>query len=150
MKITDAFIAEHAEFYARFDHLEAIIPSEVKILIDVKTPGAELASALEVHAKLEEQLLFDVLEAEMRSDESVEKVRQDHARIEQLMQDVLGHLNSIQRLGHARRIILQAIKVARAHFAREEQETFPMAEAILGEEKLLQLGARWEKLKSPD
>ena len=147
MKITDAFIAEHAEFYAQFDQLEATIPGEVKTLAEVKIPGAKLASALAAHAQFEEELLFDALEAKMESDESVKKVRQDHARIEQLMQDVLGHLDNIQRLGHARRTLLQAIKVARAHFAREENETFPLAEEILGAEKLLDLGAQLEELK---
>ena len=147
MKITDAFVAEHAELYAQFDQLEVIIPSEVKTLAEVKTPGAKLASALAEHAQFEEELLFDALEAKMGSDESVKKVREDHARIEQLMQDVLGHLDNIQRLGHARRILLQAIKVARAHFAREENETFPLAKEILGKEKLNQLGAQWEEQK---
>jgi len=148
MKITDAFITEHKELYVLFEKLEATIPSEVKTLAEVKTPGAELASVLSEHAKFEEELLFDALEAKMGSDESVKKVRQDHARIEQLMQEALGHLDNIQRLGHARRILLQVIKVARVHFAREEKETFPLADEILGEEKLEQLGMQWQVQKS--
>ncbi len=150
MKITDAFVAEHEELYAWFDQLEAVIPGDVKTLAEVKIPGAELASTLYEHAELEEELLFDALEAEMGSDESVRKVRQDHTRIEQLMQDVLGHLEDIKRMGHARRTLLQAIKVARAHFAREENETFPLAEEILGEAKLLELGAQWEERRSKE
>ena len=148
MKITDAFIAEHEEISAQFDHLEATIPSEVKTLAEVKTPGAKLAAVLAQHAKLEDDLLFAAIEAQMDSDESVRKVRDDHSRIEALMQDVLALLDTIQRMGHARRTLLQAIKVARAHFNREEKETFPLAEEILGEEKLLELGEQWEKLRS--
>jgi hemerythrin-like domain-containing protein len=145
MKITDAFVAEHAVIAEQLDHLEKTMLSEVKTLADVKDPGTQLAATLDRHANLEEDLLFDALEAKMGDDQAVRKVRQDHARIEQLMQDVLGHLDNIQRLGHARSILLQAIKVARAHFNREEKETFPLAEEILGEEKLIQLGAQLEE-----
>ncbi len=147
MKITDAFIAEHAELYAQFDHLEETIPGDARTLSDVKIPGSALAAELAEHAQLEEELLFDALEAALGSDEALMKVRDDHQRIEQLMQDMLNHLENIQRLGHARRILLQAIKVARAHFSREETETFPLAEEILGDAKLIQLGAEWEKRK---
>ncbi len=148
MKITDAFIADHEALYAKFDQLEETIPNEVKTLAEVKIPGAELASILAEHAKFEDELLFAALEEKMGSDEATKKVRQDHERIEKLMQDVLGHLEDIKRMGHARRTLLQAINVARAHFSREEKETFPLAEEILGEEKLLELGARWEELQN--
>lgn len=148
MKITDAFIAEHEEIAAEFDHLEATIPSEAKTLAEIRTPGAKLAALLAKHAELEDQLLFAAIESKMGSDESVKKVRDDHNRIEQLMQDVLGHLGDIKRMGHARRTLLQAIKVARTHFSREEKETFPLAEEILGEEKLLELGAQWDEMRT--
>ncbi len=148
MKITDAFIADHEALYAKFDQLEETIPSEAKTLAEVKGPGAELATILAEHAKFEDELLFDAIEAKMGSDEATKKVRADHERIEKLMQDVLAHLDDLKRLGHARRTLLQVIKLARAHFNREEKETFPLAEEILGEEKLLELGAQWEKLRS--
>ncbi|MBC8504855.1 MAG: hemerythrin domain-containing protein [Anaerolineales bacterium] len=147
MKITDAFLADHQALYAKFDQLEKTIPSEVKTLAEVRIPGAELAAILAEHAKFEDDLLFAAIEEKMGSDESTKKVRDEHARIEILMQDVLGYLDDIKRMGHARRTLLQAIKVARAHFNREEKETFPLAEEILGEEKLLELGALWEEMR---
>ncbi len=147
MKITDAFVADHEVLYAKFDQLEATIPSEAKTLADVKIPGAELASILAEHAKFEDEILFAAIEDKMGSDEATKKVREDHARIETLMQDVLAQLDDLKRMGHARRTLLQAIKVARAHFNREEKETFPLAEEILGEEKLLELGAQWEEMR---
>ena len=148
MKITDVFLADHQALYEKFDQLEKTIPSEVKTLAEVKVPGAELAAILDEHAKFEDDLLFAAMEEETGSDESTKMVRDEHARIEKLMQDVLAQLGDLKRLGHARRTLLQAIKLARAHFNREEKETFPLAEEILGEEKLLELGAKWEKLSS--
>jgi len=75
-------------------------------------------------------------------------VRQDHTKIEALVQEVLATLEDLQRLGHARRNLLKAIKVARAHFSREENKTFPLAEEILGEQRLIELGAEWQKQRS--
>jgi len=57
MVITDAFLGEHAVFYAQFEHMEQIIPS-TESLSEVKSQGAMLASALRGHAQLEEELLF--------------------------------------------------------------------------------------------
>ena len=145
MKITDAFIQEHAEITQQLDHLEAMLLNEVKTLQEVKQPGAELAVALEEHANLEETLLFDALEAKAGDDEGVREVRQDHTRIEALMQDVLATLEDLQRLGHARRNLLKAIKIARAHFSREENKTFPLAEELLSEQRLIELGDEWQK-----
>lgn len=149
MKITQAFVEDHVNISEQLDELETLLLNDAKKLVDVKKPGALLAARLEKHAQLEENLLFDALEEKMGVDEGVRKVRQDHARIEALMQEVLATLEDIQRLGHARRNLLQAIKVARAHFNREEKETFPLAEEILGEEKLLQLGEKWEEQQNP-
>ena len=140
MKITDAFVDEHAVIGEQLDQLEAMLLREAKTLHDVKGPGAKLAVTLEKHANLEEDLLFEALEAKMGDDEAVRKVRDEHARIEGLMQEVLKTLEDIQRLGHARKNFLQAIKVARAHFSREENHIFPLAEEMLGEELLLELG----------
>jgi hemerythrin-like domain-containing protein len=150
MKITDAFIQEHAEITQQLDQLEVLLLGEIKTLTEVKEPGAKLAAELDKHANLEEDLLFDALEAKMGDDDDLRDVRDDHARIEKLMQDVLGTLEDIQRLGHARRNLLKAIKVARAHFSREEKKTFPLAEEILGKEKLLELGAEWQKRRQQE
>jgi hemerythrin-like domain-containing protein len=145
MKITDAFIQEHAEIMKQLDRLEVLLLGKIKTLKEVKEPGAKLAITLDEHGNLEEELLFDTLEAKLGNDENLREVRDDHTRIEKLMQEVLGTLEDIQRLGHARRNLLKAIKVARAHFSREESKTFPLAEEILGEETLLELGVELQK-----
>ncbi len=145
MKITDAFVQDHAEITQKLDQLEAVMLNEAKTLKEVREPGAELAAVLEEHATYEENLLFEALEAKMGDDEGVRKVREDHARIEGLMQDVLATLDDIQSMGHARKNLLQAIKVARAHFSREEKDTFPLAEEILGEQTLFELGEKLQE-----
>lgn len=145
MKITDALVQDHAEITQQLDQLEAIMLNEAKTLKEVKEPGSELAAILDEHAAFEEDLLFDALEAKMGDDEGVRKVREDHARIEAVMQDALATLDDIQSMGHARKNLLQVIKIAKAHFSREEKETFPLAEGILGEQILLELGNKMQE-----
>lgn len=145
MKITEAFLADHVEITQQLDHLESVMLNEAKTLKEVKGPGSELAAILDEHANREEFLLFEPMETKMGDDEGVRKVREDHARIEALMQDILATLDDIQRMGHARKNLLQVIRVARAHFSREEKETFPLAEEILGEQALIELGKKLQE-----
>ena len=61
MKITDAFIAEHAVLHAQLDHLEQAIPN-AKTAGEIKAMAGLLDAALRTHAALEDELLFNHLE----------------------------------------------------------------------------------------
>lgn len=142
MKITDAFVGEHAILYAQFDHLDEAVVEAIS-LAEVKAQGAMLAVALRSHADLEEELLFKPLEEHLGSDEALKGARADHYKIEKLTSEMLDHLTDIRRLGHARRLLLQVLETSREHFAREEASLFPEAEKVLGSEKLSELGDKW-------
>jgi hemerythrin-like domain-containing protein len=142
MKITDAFVGEHAVLYAQFDHLDEAVVNAIS-LAEVKAQGAMLAVALRSHAELEEELLFKPLEEQGGSEDSLKEARKDHSKIEDLMSEMLDHLTDVRRLGHARRLLLQVIETSRTHFAKEEESLFPEAEGVLGADMLSELGDKW-------
>lgn len=139
MKITDAFLGEHGVFYAQFNHLERIVP-KAETLGQVQDQGALLAAALASHAGLEDELLFLPLEPHLGVQGGPLMVmRTEHDEIER----GLSSLPGIEDLAGAQRLLLHIVRVAREHFAKEEQILYPMAEQALGAETLSRLGAQW-------
>ncbi len=138
MKITDAFLGEHAVFYAQFDHMELTVPSEDSVT-QVKTQAAVLGAALAGHAQLEEELLFQKLETHIGPGGPLAVMRMEHEQIE----ENLARLPDLETLEDARTVLLQTVKVAREHFAKEEQILYPLAERTLGIDHLTQLGEQW-------
>ncbi|MDZ7267672.1 MAG: hemerythrin domain-containing protein [candidate division KSB1 bacterium] len=144
MKITDALLGEHAVFYVQFDYLEKNIPP-AKDLALVKSQGTMLAVALETHAHLEDELLFVALEAHLDPKSGpLAVMRLEHEAIAQSLQLMQG----TQEIAEARNLLLHTIQTARAHFAKEEQIIFRMAQNMLEAETLALLGAQWAARRS--
>lgn len=138
MKITDAFLGEHGVFYAQFEHFESC--SDDDDLGCVKRRAAQLAAALEPHAHLENELLFDTLEArggELTGLLSV--MREEHLEIEAALHEI----RDTGSLTRARVLLRDMIQAAREHFEKEELVAFPLAEARLTDEELAELGQIW-------
>lgn len=143
MKITDAFLGEHAIFYAQFDHIEQTIPVADSVA-HIKTQGTMLATALTSHAQLEEELLFKTLEPHIGPMGPLAVMRADHNEIEQSFES----LPTTQELSQAQALLLSVISVARNHFAIEEQVLYPIAHQTLTSEILSDLGSQWAELRS--
>jgi hemerythrin-like domain-containing protein len=137
MKITDAFLGEHGVFYAQFDHLEQVlaVPMELE---RVRGLARMLASALAPHAHMEDELLFDSLGDEHRGG-AIAAMYEEHDEIEGLIHEAIDGTDAAA----VRELLLEVIRMAREHFLKEEQIAFPMAEELLGEATLRELGARW-------
>ncbi|RME48551.1 MAG: hemerythrin domain-containing protein [Chloroflexi bacterium] len=143
MKITDALLGEHGAFYAQFDHLQDVVPATGGLAL-VQALGALLASSLEVHAKLENDLLITALERRLGTDEALLQVmRQEHEEIE----GALSRLRLIRDLSEAQDLVLETVDAARNHFLKEEQALFPMAEEELDAETLVHLGEQWAEMR---
>lgn len=139
MKITDALMGEHAVFYAQLDHLAGAVRGDAAPR-DAAADASLLGSALEGHARLEEDLLFAPMEPSLGGvGGPLEVLRAEHEEIEAL----LTRARRADELGVASRAIRDLVELARAHFAREEEALFPAAEALLDEQRLLSLGASW-------
>ncbi len=143
MKITDAFLGEHAVFYAQFDHMEQMIPIAASVA-QVKTQGAMLKSALAGHAQLEEELLFKNLESHIGPMGPLAVMRAEHDEIERSLESLPG----TQDLAQAQALLLKVIEVARNHFSKEEQVLYPMALQTLTPETLSDLGSQWAERRS--
>lgn len=143
MKMTDALLGEHGAFYAQFDRLEQELPRTAGAG-EVREQAALLAAALISHARLEDEMLFHrVLEA--GGDAGLLVVMEDeHRRIAALLSKAQVALD----LEEARTALLEAVALARAHFAKEERAAFPMAEAVLDHDVLIALGTAWAERRA--
>lgn len=140
MKITDALLGEHGVFYAQFEHFESCADDDD--LGCVKRRAAQLAAALEPHAHLENELLFDTLEArggELTGLLSV--MREEHREIEAALHEIRD-TGSVTR---ARALLRDMIHAAREHFEKEELIAFPLAEARFTDAELAELGQIWAR-----
>lgn len=138
MKITDALLGEHGAFYAQFDRLEAELPHAVGAR-EIREQAALLAAALVSHAKLEDEVLFRRM-ADAGGDPGLVMTMEDeHGEIAAL----LARAQVTADLEGARSALLEAVALARDHFAKEERVAFPLAESLLGAEALHELGSTW-------
>jgi hemerythrin-like domain-containing protein len=103
-----------------------------------------LTAALATHAHFEDELLFIALEAHIDPQFGpLAVMRAEHNEIE----GSLIRLQKVQDLPEAKNLLLHALQTARAHFAKEEQVLFPMAQQMLETNKLNQLGSKWAELR---
>lgn len=137
MKITDALCGEHAVLYALFDYLEQALknnPQMASALSDMVT------AAVVSHAHLEDELLFNALDPHLGGMGPLQVMRLEHSEIEHLLEVLLPQTKDAD---DAARLMLQAIKIARLHFNKEEQVLFAMAQHALGSDGLAELGQQW-------
>jgi hemerythrin-like domain-containing protein len=138
MKITEALLAEHVVFHSMFDHVEAIAPT-LKTLAELKAVAAILESMLKVHADTEDALFLGPLE------HCFEQIGQRDSFVEE-HQEMDANLQLVEKAVRAKEaldLLLSAVAHSRRHFDREERIVFPMAERVLNERTLNELGEAW-------
>ncbi len=138
MKITEALFSEHQVFHSMFDSLEALAPN-LKTLSEIKAVASLVESMLKGHADPEDDLVLGPLE------HCFEQIGQRDSFITE-HQEMDANLHQVQlatRLAEAKDLLLAAVAHSRRHFDREERIVFPMAEAVLKSETLMELGRAW-------
>ena len=143
MKITDAFMGEHAVLYAQFDHLEKAVPA-AKTLGEIQALAAVLEAALTSHAQLEDELLFDGLQPGFAQMGKLEKVQREHDGI----CGGLAQVRAARTRSDARRQLLAVVQMAREEFDLEERVIFPLAEETMRAETLEKLGKHWARKRA--
>jgi hemerythrin-like domain-containing protein len=142
MRITDAFRGEHGVFYAQFDYLEDAlqVPESVERVRDL---ARMLEAALEPHAHMEDELLFEPL---MRDGDfgPMGTMEEEHREIEATLRAALAATDATR----AADLLREVIFLAREHFLKEEQVAFPFAEARLGDPDLHQRGEAWAERRA--
>jgi regulator of cell morphogenesis and NO signaling len=143
MKITDAFLGEHGVLYPQLDELER---AALHAAGDLREQAVLLAAGLVSHAELEEQLLFGHMENLIGADGGpLAVMRIEHQEVESL----LAELQESGPGEDACDLAARLVALARDHFAKEEQILFPMAEEMMGEQRLLELGREWAGRRLP-
>lgn len=138
MKITDAFLGEHAVFYAQFDECETML--DRSSLDSLKHAAAVIARALESHAELEDRLLFGPLAERPDADPGIFRLMEEEHVV------IAGFLHAVAAARDAVRAsekLAEMIAAARAHFEKEESVAFPRAEQLLGMDDQQRLGLAW-------
>jgi hemerythrin-like domain-containing protein len=140
MKITDAFIAEHAVIYAQLDYLEHAIPA-ARTVGEVKVMAGLLEAALVPHAAAEDEFLFNGLEPGLDQMGKLEKVQHEHDAICKGL-TVVKHARTKK---DAQRQLLAVVHLTRKEFDLEDRVLFRLAEELLHEQTLHRLGKSWAK-----
>ena len=138
MKITDAFIGEHAVLYAQLDHLEEAVPA-ARTMGEIKAMAALLEAALKSHAELEDDLLFNGLEPGLDQMGKLEKVQHEHDAICK----GLDQVRASRTRKDAQRRLLNVVHLTRKEFDLEDRILFRLAEDLLREDTLRKLGRQW-------
>ena len=143
MKITEALLAEHLVFHSMFDQIEAQAPL-LKSLAEVKVMAGLIEVMLKAHSDTEDELFLGPLE------HCFEQMGQRDSFLEE--HDEMNHgLRMVQdatRIVEAKRLLLGAVAHSRRHFEREERIVFPLAEQVLKEATLAELGQAWMDQRS--
>ncbi len=138
MKITDALLAEHLVFHNLFDHIEKTAP-ELKTLAGLQSVAALLESALRAHTRTEDELFIGPMEHCFEEIGQRETFHQEHEEID----GTLAQVQEAKQPKKARDLLLAVIAACRRHFDKEERIVFPMAERILKDKTLRDLGQTW-------
>ena len=140
MKITDALFAEHVVFHNLFDHVEAAAP-RLKTLAEIKCLAAMVEILLRGHSNTEDHLFIGPLEHCFEQIGQRETFHEEHEKIE----NDLELIQKANRVSPARSLLLRVVVACRKHFDKEERIVFPMAEQVLTNKTLIELGKTWKE-----
>lgn len=137
--VTRLIRGDHAYVMAQFHKVQ---PGASRLVGDAAVRN--LCSALEVHATLEEELLYPALRSAGVVVPQLEQAAPEHNQMRELIQ----RLRTAGDDEPSRRAPLhELLRVVMHHVAEEESVLLPAAEQQLGHEALCEIGARWTARK---
>jgi len=135
MKLTDALPGEHAVIYELFGYVgdTAANTNDVQ-----ENHGAVsvLERLLLSHAKVEEDLLFPRLEPHRGQMGPLAVMGEEHRRLDDLLKAAKQETDA----GALKSVIDQLLELAYGHFRKEDGVLFAMAQPVLDEATLTELG----------
>lgn len=105
----------------------------------------KLKNALTMHTQMEEQIFYPALEGFDETRALVEEAYQEHQGVDELLEE-LSALNPTDEDWANK--IEELRENLDHHISEEENEMFPKAEEILGQEELQKLGRQMEQMKT--
>jgi len=140
MKITEALIAEHQVFHSLFDHVEQVLP-QLKTAAEVRVVAGLLETMLKAHSNTEDELLIAPLEHCIDQMGQADTFHEEHEEIDRS----LAQIQSAKNVTQARKLLLAAVLASRSHFNKEERILFPLANKVMNNVTLQNLGNAWER-----
>jgi hemerythrin-like domain-containing protein len=138
VKLTDALLGEHGAFRALFNTIEEMTATAGDVA-QIESATAVLVTKINSHAALEEELLFPMLEPHVETNVLLDKMHAEHEQIRR----GLGRIEDARDIGEAVEAVQQTVGVARSHFETEEEVLYALAQRVLDNETLIQLGEAW-------
>jgi hemerythrin-like domain-containing protein len=138
MKLTDALLGEHAVLHDLFGHVRKTAATSGDIG-EIRNAIAVLERLLVTHARTEETLLFAQLDSHLGRIGPLEVMRAEHRGID----DLLAAAGSATDIAVLKATVGELLDLAQGHFRKEEGVLFGMAEQVLGEAALNELGDQW-------
>jgi hemerythrin-like domain-containing protein len=131
---------EHADV----DQLETASEATNPVQLHMTTFN-KLKNALAVHTQIEEQIFYPALEGFDETRAIVESYYDEHEDVDKILADLSKFKPTdewwIGKIRDLRENLYQ-------HIDKEEKELFPLAERLLGEEKLQELSRQIEEMKN--
>ena len=132
---------DHAEAAAMFQQLESTSEQDAARRQQV---FAQLQQALDIHAHIEETLLYPTLKQAAETREITIEAYEEH----QDMKDLLAQLTDLDPASEDWTDTLAELKdTVEHHVEEEENEMFEQARSVLSPQQLADLGARMEQEK---
>jgi len=135
MKITDVLRVEHQLLHVMNEAMaEWLAKAPATAAVEMRSRTSLLFIALEDHAQREEQYLF----AQLRPLSDLARHLVDMMII--VHDEVRSLFEEIQTMENPKEHIWTILDLTETHFVRENEEVFPLAEELMSEELLLDLG----------
>ena len=144
MKITDALTVEHVVLSGVFDQIENMLP-EITAKEEVARLAQMVNGLLNLHAEVEDNLVYVTLDHALANQGKLNHLHQEHQEID----DHFEKVASAKEVAEAKRSLKKALLASRAHFAGEERFVFPVIEAALQDETLMEMGSAWSQKQKP-
>lgn len=144
MNILDALCGEHGTLRHQLEAYRLVAPRFGREELAAAT--FLLAEAIENHASLEDELVFETL---ARSPDMprgpVEAMRSEHQQIDALLAQLVSPVGNGDESPQP--TVQRLVETVRHHFGHEENALFPLARRLLPAAQLEELGARWARVR---
>ena len=132
---------DHEKVSGIFEKLDATTERGVKTREELFT---QLQTELDIHAQIEEQILYPVLKELKETHEITLEAFEEHAVVKQLLAELETLSKDDETWGAKLTVLKENVE---HHVEEEEGEMFKSARKVLGKEQLEELGARLEEAK---
>ena len=133
--------ADHKKVAGIFEKLEPTTERGVKTREDL---FAQLKTELDVHARIEETILYPALKDADETHDITLEAYEEHAVVKRLLAELDEMSKDEEEWGAKLKVLQENVE---HHVEEEEGEMFPKARKVLSDEEVEALGERLEKAK---